>query len=140
LTQQELALLSSARPVDPGAHDDYLHGRYILGMAVAILSKLGDKTQYTDVDTLAAIGRFQHAIERDPAYALAYAGLADAYITLGHPGWGGHSPKETLFDAKEAATKARELDPSLPEAHFLLSNSILTMQTHIWSTDAFCKL
>jgi TolB-like protein/DNA-binding winged helix-turn-helix (wHTH) protein len=124
LTQQERARLSSARPVDLEAHDDYLRGRYILGMAVAHLSKLGDKTEYTDVDILAAIGRFKHAIEKDPAYAMAYGGLADAYILLGHPVWGGHSPKETLFDAKEAATKAIELDPSLPEAHFSLAQTL----------------
>ena len=124
LTQQERARLSSARPVDPEAHNDYLRGRYLVGMAVAHLSKLGDKREYNDVDILAAIGHLKHAIEKDPAYAMAYAGLADAYITLGHPGWGGHSPKETLFDAKEAATKALELDPSLPEAHFSLAQTL----------------
>jgi TolB-like protein/DNA-binding winged helix-turn-helix (wHTH) protein/Tfp pilus assembly protein PilF len=124
LTQQERARLSSARPVDPEVHNDYLRGRYLVGMAVAHLSKLGDKSDYTDADILAAIRLFKHAIEKDPAYAMAYAGLADAYITLGHPGWGGHSPKETLFDAKEAAAKALELDPSLPEAHFSLAQTL----------------
>jgi TolB-like protein/tetratricopeptide (TPR) repeat protein len=124
LTQQERARLSSAHPVDPEVHNDYLSGRYLVGMAVAHLSKLGDKSQYNDVDVLAAIGRFKHAIEKDPAYAVAYAGLADAYIALGHPVWGGHSPKETLFEAKEAATKALDLDPSLPEAHFSLAQTL----------------
>jgi TolB-like protein len=124
LTPQEGVRLASARPVDPEVHNDYLRGRYLVGMAVAHLSKLTDKREYTDVDILAAIGCFKHAIEKDPAYAMAYAGLADAYITLGHPGWGGHSPKETLFDAKEAAAKALELDPSLPEAHFSLAQTL----------------
>ena len=124
LTPQESARLASARPVDPEAHDEYLRGRYILGLATAHLSKLTDKRQYSDLDIQAAIGDFKHAIEIDPAYAMAYAGLADAYITLGNPAWGGHSPKETLFDAKKAAAKALELDPSLPEAHFSLAQTL----------------
>src|SRR4029077_3507297 len=63
-------------------------------------------------------------IKKDPAYALAYAGLADAYIELGNPQWGGESPKETLSNAKAAATKALELDPSLAEAHFSLAQTL----------------
>jgi len=124
LTPQESARLASVRPVDPEAHDGYLRGRYILGLAPAHLSKLTDKTQYDDLDIQAAIGDFKHAIEIDPAYAMAYAGLADAYITLGNPVWGGHSPKETLFDAKMSATKALGLDSSLPEAHFSLAQTL----------------
>jgi tetratricopeptide (TPR) repeat protein len=57
------------------------------------------------------------------AYGQAYAGLADAYMYLGNPGWGGHSPKETLPEAKEAATTALKLDPFLPEAHFSLAQT-----------------
>jgi TolB-like protein/DNA-binding winged helix-turn-helix (wHTH) protein len=130
LTPQERASLASARPVDPEAHDDYLRGRYVLAMAsgvdwsggaIARFSKFVDKRQYTGVDILAAIGHFKHAIEKDPAYAMPYAGLADAYIALGHPVWGGHSPKETLAEAEEEARKALDLDPSLAEAHFALA-------------------
>ena len=124
VTPQESARLASVRPVDPEAHDGYLRGRYILGLALAHLSEFTDKREYSDVDIRAAIGDFKHAIEIDPAYAMAYAGLADAYITQGNPVWGGHSPKEALFDAKKAATKALELDPSLPEAHFSLAQTL----------------
>jgi TolB-like protein/tetratricopeptide (TPR) repeat protein/DNA-binding winged helix-turn-helix (wHTH) protein len=124
LTPQERARLASARVVDPEAQDEYLRGRYLLGMAVAHLSRFTNKRQYTASDIVEAIGHFKHAIAIRPAYAMAYAGLADAYITLGNPVWGGHSPKETLFDAKEAATKAIELDPSLPEAHFSLAQTL----------------
>jgi TolB-like protein/DNA-binding winged helix-turn-helix (wHTH) protein len=122
LTPQERASLASVRPVGPEAHDDYLRGRYILGMRIAHISRFTDKKdKYTDADILAAIGHFKHAIEIDPAYAMAYAGLAVAYIQLGTPIWGHHSPKETLLDAKEAASKALDLDPSLPEGHFALA-------------------
>src|SRR5438094_4453451 len=118
LTPEEQTRLTSARPVDPEAHDYYLRGRYLLGLAPAHHSKLTDERQYTETDIQVAIGHFKRAIEKDPAYASAYAGLADAYILLGNPVWGGHSPKETLSDARVAATKALELDPSLAEAHF----------------------
>ena len=83
-----------------------------------------DNRQYGEPDIQAAIGHFKHAIENDSTYALAYAGLADAYLLLGHPAWGGHSPKETLSDAKAAARKALELDPSLAEAHFSLAQTL----------------
>jgi TolB-like protein/DNA-binding winged helix-turn-helix (wHTH) protein/lipoprotein NlpI len=132
LTPQERAHLTSARPVDPEVHDDYLRGRYILAMAEAArwgsgvaarFGKLADKRQYGDLDIQAAIGYFKRAIEKDPAYAIAYAGLADAYIALGNPVRGGHA-QETLSDAKDAASKALELDRSLPEAHFSLAQTL----------------
>jgi TolB-like protein/DNA-binding winged helix-turn-helix (wHTH) protein len=122
LTPEERIRLTTAHSVSPEAHDDYLRGRYILGLALTHHTA-ADKRQYTDLDILAAIAHFKHAIEKDPAYAIAYAGLADAYILLGNP-LSGHSPKETLSDAKEAATKALDLDPSLAEAHFALAQSL----------------
>jgi TolB-like protein/DNA-binding winged helix-turn-helix (wHTH) protein len=124
LTAQERVRMANARPVDPEAHDEYLRGRYIVGLAAAHLSKFADKSEYSDVDIQAAIEHFKQAIEKDPAYAIAYAGLADAYIALGNPFWGGHPPKETLPEAKEVASKARDLDPSLPEAHFSLGQTL----------------
>jgi TolB-like protein/DNA-binding winged helix-turn-helix (wHTH) protein len=133
LTPQERAHLASARLVDPEAHDDYLRGRYILAMAVAAhwgrevvarFGRLAEKRQYSDLDIQAAIEHFKHAIERDPTYAIAYTGLADAYILLGNPVWGGEPRKETLSEAKEAASKALDLDPSLPEAHFSLAQTL----------------
>ena len=62
-----------------------------------------------------SIEYFQRAIEIDPLYALAYAGLADAYVQL--PGYGPTASMEVYPKAKAAATRALELDGSLAEAH-----------------------
>jgi TolB-like protein/DNA-binding winged helix-turn-helix (wHTH) protein/Tfp pilus assembly protein PilF len=126
LTPQERARLSSPRPVNPEAYAAYLRGRTVLASGLGSLSKLAGKRQYqyTDQDVQTAIAYFKSAIDKDPASAQAYAGLADAYIHLGNPVWGSHSPKETLSDAKEAAATALNLDPSLPEAHFSLAQTL----------------
>jgi serine/threonine-protein kinase len=64
----------------------------------------------------AAIRHFEEAIALDSRYALAYAGLADCYSILRVYGWtpADHSRPRAL----EAVTRAIELDPELPEAHF----------------------
>lgn len=65
---------------------------------------------------------YQQAIEKDPAFALAYTGLADTYALLGSPESGGSmSPNETLPKAKAAAMKALEIDESLAEPHVSLA-------------------
>ena len=58
---------------------------------------------------------FNQALTLDPDYALAHAGLADGHTTLGY--YGLAPGKETMPQAKEAATKALELAPDLAEAH-----------------------
>jgi serine/threonine protein kinase/TolB-like protein/Tfp pilus assembly protein PilF len=63
--------------------------------------------------------QFQKAVEIDPKYALAYAGLADCYSLLGS--YVGVSPRENLLKAKLAALKAIEIDDSLAEAHTSLA-------------------
>ena len=63
-----------------------------------------------------AIEYFQQAIEKDPKYALAYAGLADSYLLLGSY-W-----VEALTEAKTAALQALQLDPNLAEAHVALGH------------------
>ena len=66
------------------------------------------------------ISYFQQAIAIDPGYALAYAGLADAYRSLA---LGGEMlPTEFLPRAKAAAQKAIEIDETLSEAHTALGN------------------
>src|SRR5207302_9062486 len=63
-----------------------------------------------------AIEYFQQAIDKDPKYALAHAGLADSYLFLGSY-W-----VEAIPEAKVAALKALELDRSLAEAHVALGH------------------
>lgn len=63
-----------------------------------------------------AIEYFQQAVDKDPSYALAHAGLADSYLFLGSY-W-----VEALPEAKVAALKALELDRSLAEAHVALGH------------------
>jgi len=66
-----------------------------------------------------SIKLFEQAIDIDPTYALAYTGLADAYLNLG--GWG-HLPfREAYPRAKAAATKALAIDENLAEAHVSLA-------------------
>ncbi len=76
-----------------------------------------------------AVEFFRRAIEEDPQYALAYAGLADAYSMLGEHT--GRSPNEYRQQAKAAAVKALELDGRLAEAHTSLA--YLRMRDWDWA-------
>ncbi|MCO6509378.1 MAG: protein kinase [Aridibacter famidurans] len=70
-----------------------------------------------------AIRYFEMAIDEDPEYALAWAGIADSYTVLGEYG---SIPRRQLFPkAREAVDKALQFDDSLAEAH--CSNAILMM-------------
>ena len=62
-----------------------------------------------------AIEYFRQAIERDPTYALAYAGLADSYAVLGSFAF--RRPQEVFPLARAAARQAIEIDEGLAEAH-----------------------
>src|SRR5438477_8760585 len=65
-----------------------------------------------------AISFYEQAIARDPNYALAYAGLAQAYILL--PFYAGADRRDASSKAKDAALKALRLDSNLAEAHLAL--------------------
>src|SRR5215813_8010098 len=70
-----------------------------------------------------SIDYYEQAIQKDPNYALAYAGLADTYALLGGPEAGGDvPPNEALPKAKVAALKALEIDESLAEPHVSLGH------------------
>jgi len=91
---------------DLDAYNLYLKGRYFW-------------SKRTEESLAKSMECFNQAIERDPGYALAYAGLADSYVTL--QDYASVSPKVTLPKAKEAAHKALEIDSTLAEAHNALA-------------------
>ncbi len=72
----------------------------------------------TNADLLASVNYYEKALQEDGNYALAYAGLADAYANLGY--YGSIAPIEGRRKAEEAARKALELDDKLAEAHAAL--------------------
>jgi len=76
-----------------------------------------------------SIEYFNQAIEKDPGYALAYAGVADAYGLL--PGYSAGLPQDSYPKAKAAARRALELDETLAEAHTSLANVLITYDWNI---------
>ena len=74
----------------------------------------------TDEGMRRAIEYYNHAIEEDPRYALAYSGIADSYTILGI--WSFLAPEEAYPKAEAAAMKAIELDDRLAEAHASLAS------------------
>ncbi len=103
----ELESVQAPAPVvNPEVHEAYLKGRYQL-------------EKLTDDGTKLAISYFEQALERDPNYALAYAGLAQAYLRAR---FAGVLPRnEAIKRAKAAGEKALELDPTLWEGHASLA-------------------
>ncbi|HMZ79453.1 MAG TPA: winged helix-turn-helix domain-containing protein [Acidobacteriota bacterium] len=113
LTGEERKLLARRYTDNVEAYQLYLKGRYSL-----------DKRTLEGVKK--SIEYFEQAIESDQNYALAYAGLADAYSM---PDLSGLPPVDSYLKAKTAATKALEIDEGLAEAH--LSLAYLRMR-HEW--------
>jgi TolB-like protein/Tfp pilus assembly protein PilF len=102
LLGEEKAKLAKRRAVDLEAYNLYLRGRWF-------------RRRWTQEALKKAIEYFEQAIEKEPDYAPAYAGLADCYVVL--PIRGPFEPKKTLPKAREAALKALQLDDNLAEAH-----------------------
>ncbi len=100
----------AARPTEnTEAHQLYLKGRFFWNKRTAN-------------DLKKSIEYFEQAIAADPNYALAYAGIADAYVWL--PGYTAGTPRDCYPKAKAAATKALQLDDTLAEAHTTLALAI----------------
>ncbi|TDI11404.1 MAG: tetratricopeptide repeat protein [Acidobacteria bacterium] len=108
LTPQEEARLASTRPVNPEAYEAYLKGR------VHWYRQSPEQLE-------TALEYFELALQKDPNYALAYAGIADTRFARGFRGVA--PPREALPKAKAAALKAVELDDTLAEAHGVLANA-----------------
>ncbi len=106
VTPQEQTRLAGGRPVNPDTYRLCLEGRHFLWKSTS-------EEEYSK-----AVERFQRAIDSDPTYAPAYAGLALCYNAGGYRG---NKPSDVSFPrARAAARRALELDDGLAEAHAVL--------------------
>ncbi len=106
-SQQRQDLQAEARPVDRQAYESYLRGRY-------------SWNKRTAEGVRAAIGYFNDAVSHDPAFARAYAAMAECYAVYSfyNPR---APPRESYQKSRAAAKKALELDDRLAEAHTALA-------------------
>jgi serine/threonine-protein kinase len=111
LTGEERNRVTKQYTANAEAYQLYLKGRYHWNKRT--LEELKRSVEY-----------FNQAIEKDPNYALAYAGIADCY---GVPQIG-LSPPEAMPKAKAAAMKALSIDDSLAEAHTSLANVLVALR------------
>src|SRR5262249_4055032 len=105
LTGSEKQMMTAQPTTDTTAYELYHKGR-----------SLWEKRSGDNIPR--AIDFFNQAIAKDPNYALAYAGLAKAYILV--PFYAAPDRLDAYVKAKEAALKALRLDPNLGEAHVAL--------------------
>jgi TolB-like protein/DNA-binding winged helix-turn-helix (wHTH) protein/Tfp pilus assembly protein PilF len=120
MTPQQHAQLRRADLVNPAAYDPYLKGRLYF------------TTEYNKPDSLRkAQHYFAESIQKDPNFALAYAGMADTYVYLA---LAGALPKDSAYgSAKQALAKAQQLDDSIGELHDTLG---LLNWLFDWNWDA----
>jgi TolB-like protein/Tfp pilus assembly protein PilF len=112
-TEQDNVRLSHSKLVNPRAHDIYLRARAQWNKRT--VESLQKSIQY-----------FQQAIQEDPNYALAYAGMADAYIISAEEGY---VPLSKAYDKiRWASSKAVELDDSIADGHIMVA----TVKEHDW--------
>jgi tetratricopeptide (TPR) repeat protein len=119
LTAPQKARLSRVPTVSAAAYDLYLRGLHSLN-------------QNTRDGRAQAIKFFQHAVEIDPSYARAWAGLADAYTRYSNY----TEPVLMRTRAREALAHALQLDPQMPEAH--VSSGLLYLWDE-WNLNAALK-
>jgi len=105
LTGEEQKRVTKRYTENPQAYQLYLKGRYF-------------GVQFTEEGFKKAVEHFNQAIEKDPNYALAYTGLAEAYWVVSAQTL---SPREAMPKAREAAVKALRIDETLAEAHTALA-------------------
>jgi TolB-like protein/Tfp pilus assembly protein PilF len=107
LTGSEKSALSKKPTENPEAYELYLKGRFFWN-------------KRTGNDLKTAADYFQRAIDADPSYANAYAGLAESYLLI--PLFGAGMPREFFPKASAAARRAIELDETSAEGHAALGN------------------
>src|SRR5439155_22329404 len=92
---------------NPAAHEAYLKGRYY-------------SNRRTEEGLTKGIQCFEQAVQLDPHYARAHAGLADCYLLL--DSYGFRAPHDVMPVAKREALEALKLDDLLAEAHTSLAS------------------
>jgi eukaryotic-like serine/threonine-protein kinase len=116
LTRVEKKRLTKRHTENAEAYRLYLKGRH-------------HWNRWTEEGFYKAIDYFRQAAEKDPSYALAYAGLADSYVLLG---WNSYLPPKVAFpEGKAAAMTAVKLDPNLAEARAPLA-ALLWLHNWQW--------
>src|SRR4030095_3868760 len=110
LTGEEKETLQKRFTEDSDAYQLYLHGRYFWN-------------RRNEVALKSAIRFFERALERDPEYGLAWAGLADRYGLMGE--YTNISRRELYPKQMTAVNRALEIDPGLAEAHISLAISLM---------------
>ena len=123
VTGKEHERLTAARSVSPEVYESYLKGRFAF-------NKSSNRGPAGKTGIEESIRYFDEAIKKDPSFAPAYVGLANAYRRLGS-GLVGVPFSETRPKVISAAQKALELDPELGEAHAQLAD--IYQQTFRWS-------
>jgi TolB-like protein/DNA-binding winged helix-turn-helix (wHTH) protein/Tfp pilus assembly protein PilF len=110
------------QPVVPASYEAYLRGRFFW-------SKRNEPSLRKAVDS------FNEAIAKDGEYALAYAGLADAWALLASNVYDAVRPEEAMPRAKAAALRALELDGELAEAHTSLAYVLMAYDWNLAGAD-----
>jgi serine/threonine protein kinase/Tfp pilus assembly protein PilF len=115
LSPRQKTKLRKRHTVNPDAYQEYLRGRY-------------HWHNWRHDSFRRALEHFQRAIELDPSYALAYAGLGDAYSAMTY--YGQVTPHDGFPRARAAAERAIALDPEIPDAHVSIA-----LERLFWARD-----
>lgn len=108
LTGEQKKLITKHNTENPEAYQLYLRGRY-------------HWYKSTPEDYEKSIQYYQQAIQKDPGYALPYAGLADNYASMAYDEV--LPPEQACKESRTATQKVNEIDNTLPEAHYSLGNT-----------------
>jgi len=114
---------SGKREVDPAVYDAYLAGRL----------------HWLDRDFPLSLASFQKALEKDPDYAPALAGIAGAYLLLGQSPNDVWRPEVAMKKARDAAQQALARDPSLADAYCVLANISMSYDHNMAEAERLYK-
>ena len=98
----------NARVTDTAAHQSYLQARYLASRDEPAAQKQ-------------AAQQYRNAVQRDPNFAPAFAGLAESFLNMGH--WGMLPSRAARDSARASAQRALELDSTLPQAHVMFART-----------------